>query len=151
MYLRMAGSDTLPVRYAYIEFANQHSVSTALQNNGIEFKGKALRYVVYFFDTVKRKIFDKKLKFLCFLTKLKLNQNFEAITEYFLFYSIQHSRVAIIKPLHKTADMAKEEVEEAMRSHQKTPLDQTVVSATSTQRLSIGLQGALAQGLCCWF
>lgn len=43
MYLRMAGGEDLPVRYAYIEFTSQHSVVTALQNNGIEFNGNKLR------------------------------------------------------------------------------------------------------------
>lgn len=37
MYLRMAGSEALPVSYAYIEFSNQHSVPVALQNNGIDY------------------------------------------------------------------------------------------------------------------
>lgn len=45
MYLRMAtGPDTLPCAYAYIEFTNQTSVPIALQNNGIDFQGRPLRY-----------------------------------------------------------------------------------------------------------
>jgi RNA recognition motif-containing protein len=45
MYLRMGhGNENLPCDYAYIEFTNQFSVPTALQNNGIEFKGRRLRY-----------------------------------------------------------------------------------------------------------
>uniref|UniRef100_A0A914CYZ8 RRM domain-containing protein n=1 Tax=Acrobeloides nanus TaxID=290746 RepID=A0A914CYZ8_9BILA len=44
MYLRMtAGNDNLPCAYAYIEFTNQSTVPLALQNNGIEFKGRPLR------------------------------------------------------------------------------------------------------------
>uniref|UniRef100_A0A915A0A7 RRM domain-containing protein n=1 Tax=Parascaris univalens TaxID=6257 RepID=A0A915A0A7_PARUN len=44
MYLRMASfNDSLPCAYAYIEFASQPTVLTALQNNGILFKGKSLR------------------------------------------------------------------------------------------------------------
>ncbi len=42
MYLRMAGNENLPTRFAYIEFSNQSSVPTALQNNGVEFKGNRL-------------------------------------------------------------------------------------------------------------
>uniref|UniRef100_A0A9J2PAS1 RRM domain-containing protein n=1 Tax=Ascaris lumbricoides TaxID=6252 RepID=A0A9J2PAS1_ASCLU len=43
MYLRMASfNDSLPCAYAYIEFASQPTVLTALQNNGIIFKGKSL-------------------------------------------------------------------------------------------------------------
>ncbi|VDM78363.1 unnamed protein product [Strongylus vulgaris] len=46
MYLRMAtGPDTLPCAYAYVEFTNQTSVPIALQNNGIDYEGKPLRYV----------------------------------------------------------------------------------------------------------
>uniref|UniRef100_A0A0R3RZ47 RRM domain-containing protein n=1 Tax=Elaeophora elaphi TaxID=1147741 RepID=A0A0R3RZ47_9BILA len=75
MYLRMtSGTENLPCAYAYIEFTNQPTVPIALQNNGIEFKGRCLR--------------------------------------------IQHSRVAIIKPERKTADMALQEVEEAIRVNQ---------------------------------
>ncbi|MCP9261720.1 CBN-RSP-7 protein [Dirofilaria immitis] len=75
MYLRMtSGTENLPCAYAYIEFTNQPAVPIALQNNGIEFKGRCLR--------------------------------------------IQHSRVAIIKPERKTADMALQEVEEAIRVNQ---------------------------------
>ncbi|VDK48324.1 unnamed protein product [Anisakis simplex] len=75
MYLRMAsGNENLQCGYAYVEFTNQPTVPIALQNNGIEFKGRCLR--------------------------------------------IQHSRVAIIKPEHKTADMALQEVEEAIRVNQ---------------------------------
>lgn len=45
MYLRMAaGNDSLPCGYAYVEFTNQGSVSLALQNNGIEFNGRCLKY-----------------------------------------------------------------------------------------------------------
>jgi arginine/serine-rich splicing factor 12 len=44
MYLRMtAGNENLPCAYAYIEFSNQSAVSLALQNNGIEFRGRPLR------------------------------------------------------------------------------------------------------------
>lgn len=44
MYLRMtAGNENLPSAYAYIEFTNQSSVPLALQNNGIEFKGRPLK------------------------------------------------------------------------------------------------------------
>ncbi|KAI6183584.1 hypothetical protein M3Y97_00504300 [Aphelenchoides bicaudatus] len=44
MYLRMAaGSEYLPCDYAYVEFSNQESVPTALQNNGIEFNGRAIK------------------------------------------------------------------------------------------------------------
>ncbi|EJD74210.1 splicing factor [Loa loa] len=75
MYLRMtSGTENLPCAYAYVEFTNQPTVPIALQNNGIEFKGRCLR--------------------------------------------IQHSRVAIIKPERKTADMALQEVEEAIRVNQ---------------------------------
>ncbi|MFH4975524.1 hypothetical protein AB6A40_002233 [Gnathostoma spinigerum] len=75
MYLRLtSGNENLPCAYAYIEFTNQPTVPIALQNNGIEYKGRYLR--------------------------------------------IQHSRVAIIKPERKTADMALQEVEEAIRVHQ---------------------------------
>lgn len=45
MYLRYAGSENMPERFAYIEFTNQSTVPTALQNNGIEFKGKSLKLV----------------------------------------------------------------------------------------------------------
>uniref|UniRef100_A0A915EFP5 RRM domain-containing protein n=1 Tax=Ditylenchus dipsaci TaxID=166011 RepID=A0A915EFP5_9BILA len=37
------GSDSLPCAYAYVEFTNQSSVALALQNNGIEYKGRCLR------------------------------------------------------------------------------------------------------------
>ncbi|VDN06766.1 unnamed protein product [Thelazia callipaeda] len=75
MYLRMtSGTENLPCAYAYVEFTNQTSVPIALQNDGIEFKGRCLR--------------------------------------------VQHSRVAIIKPERKTADMALQEVEEAIRVNQ---------------------------------
>jgi hypothetical protein len=48
MYVRMAGSDLLPVRYAYIEFSNQSSVPTALQNDGVDYNGMRLRLVLCF-------------------------------------------------------------------------------------------------------
>lgn len=44
MYARMAGDSSATMRYAYVEFTHQHSVPTALQNNGIEFMGNRLRY-----------------------------------------------------------------------------------------------------------
>ncbi|VDN35922.1 unnamed protein product [Gongylonema pulchrum] len=45
MYLRMtSGTENLPCAYAYIEFTNQPTVPIALQNNGIEFKGRCLRF-----------------------------------------------------------------------------------------------------------
>lgn len=45
MYLRLtSGAENLPCAYAYIEFTNQPTVPIALQNNGIEFKGRCLRY-----------------------------------------------------------------------------------------------------------
>jgi len=44
MYLRMAqGNEYLPCAYAYIEFTNQSSVPLALQNDGIEYNGRALK------------------------------------------------------------------------------------------------------------
>lgn len=47
MYLRMtSGTENLPCAYAYIEFTNQPTVPIALQNNGIEFKGRCLRFVL---------------------------------------------------------------------------------------------------------
>lgn len=46
MYIRMAGSDRLPCRYAYVEFTNQTSVPVALQNDGIDYFGAALRIQV---------------------------------------------------------------------------------------------------------
>lgn len=49
MYLRMtSGTENLPCAYAYIEFTNQPTVPIALQNNGIEFKGRCLRFVLLF-------------------------------------------------------------------------------------------------------
>ena len=39
----MAGNADLPTKFSYLEFSYQHSVRTALQNNGIEFKGAKLR------------------------------------------------------------------------------------------------------------
>lgn len=49
MYLRMtSGTENLPCAYAYIEFTNQPTVPIALQNNGIEFKGRCLRFVSLF-------------------------------------------------------------------------------------------------------
>ncbi|OZC05134.1 hypothetical protein X798_07901 [Onchocerca flexuosa] len=81
MYLRMtSGTENLPCAYAYIEFTNQPTVPIALQNNGIEFKGRCLRLLRLFLGL--------------------------------------HSRVAIIKPERKTADMALQEVEEAIRVNQ---------------------------------
>ncbi|VIO93695.1 Uncharacterized protein BM_BM3058 [Brugia malayi] len=91
MYLRMtSGTENLPCAYAYIEFTNQPTVPIALQNNGIEFKGRCLR--------------------------------------------IQHSRVAIIKPERKTADMALQEVEEAIRVNQNPDK-----SANALSKLNQGL------------
>lgn len=44
MYVRMAQvPDTLPCAYAYVEFSQQTSVPIALQNNGTEFNGRALK------------------------------------------------------------------------------------------------------------
>jgi arginine/serine-rich splicing factor 12 len=43
MYLRMAGNEHLPCAYAYVEFSNQESVPLALQNNGIDYNGRALK------------------------------------------------------------------------------------------------------------
>jgi RNA recognition motif-containing protein len=45
MYLRMAErKEALPCAYAYVEFSNQASVPLALQNNGIEYDGRALKW-----------------------------------------------------------------------------------------------------------
>ena len=50
MYLRLtSGTENLPCAYAYIEFTNQPSVPIALQNNGIEFKGRCLRCASFMF------------------------------------------------------------------------------------------------------
>lgn len=53
MYLRLAGGESLPVKYAYIEFSNQHTVPTALQNNGIEFGGMKIKWVDHLFVALR--------------------------------------------------------------------------------------------------
>ncbi|CDW57526.1 splicing factor, arginine:serine rich [Trichuris trichiura] len=44
MYLRMAGPEDLPCRYAYVEFSSQHSIPIALQKSGMEYNGAALQF-----------------------------------------------------------------------------------------------------------
>uniref|UniRef100_A0A5S6QJQ4 RRM domain-containing protein n=1 Tax=Trichuris muris TaxID=70415 RepID=A0A5S6QJQ4_TRIMR len=44
MYLRMAGPDDLPSRFAYVEFSSQHSIPIALQKMGLEYNGSPLEF-----------------------------------------------------------------------------------------------------------
>ncbi|KHJ46521.1 hypothetical protein D918_02835 [Trichuris suis] len=44
MYLRMAGPEDLPCRFAYVEFSSQHSIPIALQKSGLEYNGAALQF-----------------------------------------------------------------------------------------------------------
>lgn len=42
-YVRMAGGESQPTRFAFVEFTEQSSVGRALQFNGIEFAGRSLK------------------------------------------------------------------------------------------------------------
>ncbi|KAL3245163.1 hypothetical protein MRX96_018299 [Rhipicephalus microplus] len=42
-YVRMAGGESQPTRFAFVEFSEQSSVGRALQFNGIEFCGRSLK------------------------------------------------------------------------------------------------------------
>lgn len=47
-YVRMAGDETQPTRFAFVEFTDQSSVANALQYNGIIFGGRPLKYRLFF-------------------------------------------------------------------------------------------------------
>ncbi|XP_064604652.1 probable splicing factor, arginine/serine-rich 7 isoform X2 [Liolophura sinensis] len=42
-FVRMAGDDTQPVRFAFVEFSDQRSIPTALTYNGVMFAGRPLK------------------------------------------------------------------------------------------------------------
>ena len=42
-YVRMAGDETQPTRFAFVEFSEQVSVATALTYNGVMFGGRPLK------------------------------------------------------------------------------------------------------------
>ena len=42
-YIRMAGDETQPTRFAFVEFTDQSSVANALQYNGVIFGGRPLK------------------------------------------------------------------------------------------------------------
>ena len=43
-YIRMAGDETQPTRFAFVEFTDQSSVANALQYNGVIFGGRPLKW-----------------------------------------------------------------------------------------------------------
>lgn len=47
-FVRMAGDETQPTRFAFVEFVEQDSVARALTFNGVMFGDRPLKYVVSF-------------------------------------------------------------------------------------------------------
>ena len=48
-FVRMAGDETQPTRFAFVEFIEQDSVARALTFNGVMFGDRPLKYVPFFF------------------------------------------------------------------------------------------------------
>lgn len=45
-FVRMAGDETQPTRFAFVEFVEQESVARALTFNGVMFGDRPLKYVL---------------------------------------------------------------------------------------------------------
>lgn len=46
-FVRMAGDETQPTRFAFVEFIDQESVVRALTFNGVMFGDRPLKYIQY--------------------------------------------------------------------------------------------------------
>ena len=46
-FVRMAGDETQPTRFAFVEFLDQNSVSRALTFNGVMFGDRPLKYGIF--------------------------------------------------------------------------------------------------------
>lgn len=60
-FVRMAGDETQPTRFAFVEFMEQDSVARALTFNGVMFGDRPLKYVLKFIFTMDQhhKTFSK--------------------------------------------------------------------------------------------
>lgn len=56
-FVRMAGDETQPTRFAFVEFVEQESVARALTFNGVMFGDRPLKYVLF----VKRSFYSQIL------------------------------------------------------------------------------------------
>lgn len=46
-FVRMAGDETQPTRFAFVEFVEQDSVARALTFNGVMFGDRPLKYAIF--------------------------------------------------------------------------------------------------------
>uniref|UniRef100_A0A8D2KTL8 Splicing regulatory glutamine/lysine-rich protein 1 n=3 Tax=Varanus komodoensis TaxID=61221 RepID=A0A8D2KTL8_VARKO len=90
-FVRMAGDETQPTRFAFVEFADQNSVPRALAFNGVVFGDRPLKL------QSKRHQMDWERK--------RMADNFR----------INHSNNAIVKPPEMTPQAAAKELEEVMK------------------------------------
>lgn len=64
-FVRMAGDETQPTRFAFVEFMEQDSVARALTFNGVMFGDRPLKYVLKF----------------CFLLWIVIGKHFQQFNE----------------------------------------------------------------------
>uniref|UniRef100_A0A7N6B691 RRM domain-containing protein n=1 Tax=Anabas testudineus TaxID=64144 RepID=A0A7N6B691_ANATE len=86
-FVRMAGDETQPTRFAFVEFVEQESVARALTFNGVMFGDRPLKYVFFVYRS-----FHSKIQWL-----------------------VNHSNNAIVKPPELTPQAAAKELENVMK------------------------------------
>lgn len=102
-FVRMAGDETQPTRFAFVEFVEQESVARALTFNGVMFGDRPLKYV-----------------FLICKNLHKTNRPW-CDSYYFqymmslLSFRVNHSNNAIVKPPELTPQAAAKELENVMK------------------------------------
>lgn len=114
-FVRMAGDETQPTRFAFVEFVEQESVARALTFNGVMFGDRPLKYV-----------FSKISQVRCLFSEKDLKLGF-------MSFRVNHSNNAIVKPPELTPQAAAKELESVMKR---------VREAQSTIAAAIDLPGS---------